>query len=41
MQTRDLAISKPHNDERILEQPSFTILPGFLIALKLTIERLS
>src|SRR5262249_38149548 len=40
-QTRDLAIRKPDNDERVLEQPSFTVLPGFLIVPKLPIVRLA
>jgi hypothetical protein len=40
-QTRDLAIRTPDNDERVLEQPSFTVLPGFLIAPKLPIVRLA
>src|SRR6516162_401423 len=38
-QTRDRALRKPDNDERVLEQPSFTILPGLLTAPKLPLVR--
>ena len=38
-QTRDLTIRKPDNNERILEQPGFTILPRLTIPPQLTILR--
>jgi hypothetical protein len=36
---RDLLVDKPHDDERIPEHAGFTVLPGFLVPVELSIVR--